>query len=201
MLPRPVKRVIQRREEEGRNPEACYHNWNGDDCSERMDVGASGDMGVVRQQHYGSTDAVRGKQGYSKGIHVWHLWWSQSCRGTHAMIGVATKELELTRPGYVNLLGQDKSFGWNLTTQHLWGPWGCSAGEYPREDWVLRGEAPTGEEFAGYVDGWMRKLRLGDFTAGNRQGDEISQHIKMILDMDRGTLIILFQWEVPRGSP
>lgn len=63
-----------------------------------------------------STDSIRGKQGYSAGIHIWEVCWPTRQRGTHAVIGVATREAPLHSPaGYQTLVGSNKnSWGWDL---------------------------------------------------------------------------------------
>ena len=48
-----------------------------------------------------STDSIRGKVGYKSGVHVWEIKWIQTQRGTHACIGVATKDAPLKRIGSV----------------------------------------------------------------------------------------------------
>jgi SPRY domain-containing SOCS box protein 1/4 len=46
-----------------------------------------------------STDSIRGKLGYTEGLHVWEINWPLRQRGTHAVVGVATKEAPLHSPG------------------------------------------------------------------------------------------------------
>lgn len=46
------------------------------------------------------TDCIRGKVGYSKGLHVWEIHWSTRQRGTHAVVGCATSEAPLNSVGY-----------------------------------------------------------------------------------------------------
>ena len=52
-----------------------------------------------------STDCIRGRQGYSSGIHIWQISWPLKQRGTHAVIGVATKEAPLHSPGKCQIYG------------------------------------------------------------------------------------------------
>ncbi len=40
-----------------------------------------------------STDCIRGKVGYERGIHVFEINWSTRQRGTHAVVGVSTGKL------------------------------------------------------------------------------------------------------------
>lgn len=53
-----------------------------------------------------STDCIRGRIGYTRGLHVWEIHWSTRQRGTHAVVGVATDEAPLHSQGYqVGVLG------------------------------------------------------------------------------------------------
>ena len=47
-----------------------------------------------------STDCIRGRRGYSRGLHCWEITWSTRQRGTHAVVGVATDEAPLHSVGY-----------------------------------------------------------------------------------------------------
>lgn len=60
-----------------------------------------------------STDCIRGKTGFSRGLHVWEIHWSTRQRGTHAVVGVATQEAPLNSVGY------QVCFRTNLTKIHL----------------------------------------------------------------------------------
>lgn len=67
-----------------------------------------------------STDCIRGNTGFSSGLHVWEIEWEVKQRGTHAMIGVATKGAPLHCPGYRSLIGSNKeSWGWDLGRSKL----------------------------------------------------------------------------------
>lgn len=67
-----------------------------------------------------STDGIRGKTGVTEGLHVWEVYWKTEKRGTHAAIGVATKDAPLHTIGYHSLLGSnDQSWGWNLVRNKL----------------------------------------------------------------------------------
>ena len=62
-----------------------------------------------------STDCIRGKEGYSSGLHIWEITWTSNQRGTHACVGVATKFAPLRKPGYCALVGNcEESWGWDL---------------------------------------------------------------------------------------
>lgn len=77
-----------------------------------------------------STDACRGKIGFSRGRHAWEVIW-EGPLGTVAMIGVTTKQAPLQCQGYVGLLGSDEySWGWNLVDNILLHN-GENQGEYP----------------------------------------------------------------------
>ncbi|CAG0925479.1 unnamed protein product, partial [Notodromas monacha] len=67
-----------------------------------------------------STDCIRGKKGYSKGLHVWQIKWLTRQRGTHAVVGVATADAPLHYVGYTSLVGRDvHSWGWDLRQNRL----------------------------------------------------------------------------------
>ena len=51
-----------------------------------------------------STDCIRGLKGYSEGLHMWEIIWPKEMRGTHAGVGVGTKEAQLNCLGYKVLL-------------------------------------------------------------------------------------------------
>ena len=95
------------------------HGWNPDDKSANVFV-TNNDLTVHRHPVAQSTDAIRGKVGYSKGLHCWEIRWSTRQRGTHAMIGVCTTEAPLTCAGYRSLIGQNaESWGWDVGRNKL----------------------------------------------------------------------------------
>ncbi|KOB77226.1 putative SPRY domain-containing SOCS box protein [Operophtera brumata] len=62
-----------------------------------------------------STDCIRGRVGYSRGLHCWEVVWPARQRGTHAVVGVATSHAPLHSVGYQSLVGAtDQSWGWDL---------------------------------------------------------------------------------------
>lgn len=68
-----------------------------------------------------STDCIRGKVGYTRGMHLWQLTWSTRQRGTHAVVGVATTEANLHTNGYQSLVGANtESWGWDLGRNKLY---------------------------------------------------------------------------------
>ncbi|TWW76740.1 SPRY domain-containing SOCS box protein 4 [Takifugu flavidus] len=67
-----------------------------------------------------STDCIRGKVGYTRGLHAWRVHWPARQRGTHAVVGVATAEASLHSVGYTALVGSDsESWGWDLGRNRL----------------------------------------------------------------------------------
>lgn len=62
-----------------------------------------------------STDCIRGRVGYTRGLHCWEVVWPARQRGTHAVVGVATAHAPLHSVGYQSLVGAtDQSWGWDL---------------------------------------------------------------------------------------
>ena len=63
-----------------------------------------------------STDAIRGKAGFSSGEHYWVITWHGPNFGSSAVVGIATKHSRMQEKGYVPLLGgDDQSWGWDLS--------------------------------------------------------------------------------------
>jgi F-box protein 45 len=69
---------------------AFYHAWNPDDCSRNIYIKPSG-FTFHRNPVAQSTDAVRGKIGFSQGRHAWEVIW-EGPLGTVAVVGITTKE-------------------------------------------------------------------------------------------------------------
>ncbi|CAD5212591.1 unnamed protein product [Bursaphelenchus okinawaensis] len=93
------------------------HSWNPEDCSGNLFF-ENDTRTVHRHPVAQSTDAIRGKQGYSRGTHIWSIHWPKKQRGTHAVIGVCTKEQPLQANGYCNLIGgSEHSFGYDIVRQ------------------------------------------------------------------------------------
>ncbi|OQR69617.1 SPRY domain-containing SOCS box protein 1-like [Tropilaelaps mercedesae] len=81
------------------------HSWNPDD----------------RHPVAQSTDCIRGRVGYTRGMHMWELKWSTRQRGTHAVVGVATRDAPLHSVGYQSLVGSNgESWGWDLGRNKLY---------------------------------------------------------------------------------
>ena len=95
--------------------------WNPADRSLNLFIKEDDELTVHRHPVAQSTDCIRGKIGYSRGLHVWEIGWNQRHRGTHAVVGVATQEAGLHSAGYQPLVGTDsQSWGWDLGRNKLY---------------------------------------------------------------------------------
>jgi SPRY domain-containing SOCS box protein 1/4 len=91
------------------------HAWNPEDRSLNIFVKESDPLTLHRHPVAQSTDCIRTKVGYTKGIHLWELSWNSRQRGTHAIIGVSTEKTPLHCVGYQSLIGSSaESWGWDL---------------------------------------------------------------------------------------
>ncbi|XP_043276171.1 uncharacterized protein gus isoform X2 [Venturia canescens] len=98
-----------------------HHGWNAEDRSLNIFVKEDDKLTFHRHPVAQSTDCIRGKVGYTKGMHVWELHWSTRQRGTHAVVGVATSEAPLHSVGYQSLVGNNElSWGWDLGRNKLY---------------------------------------------------------------------------------
>lgn len=98
-----------------------HHSWNANDRSLNIFVKEDDKLTFHRHPVAQSTDCIRGKVGYTKGMHVWELHWSTRQRGTHAVVGVATAEAPLHSVGYQSLVGNNElSWGWDLGRSKLY---------------------------------------------------------------------------------
>jgi len=97
------------------------HAWNPDDRSFNIFVKEDNEGFTVHRQPVAqSTDCIRGRVGYERGLHVWKIRWSHRHRGTHAVVGVATRDAPLHCTGYRSLVGStDDSWGWDLCRNRL----------------------------------------------------------------------------------
>ncbi|EGT40778.1 hypothetical protein CAEBREN_09030 [Caenorhabditis brenneri] len=92
------------------------HSWNPEDRSLNIFVKDEDKFTFHRHPVAQSTDCIRGKLGYSRGFHVWQIEWPERQRGTHAVVGVATKTAPLHATGYTALIGTtNESYGWDIT--------------------------------------------------------------------------------------
>lgn len=97
------------------------HAWNENDSSENITVQQSNPLVMKRNFRAQSTDCIRGKVGYISGMHVWKIFWPKNCRGTHPVIGVATKDAPLHCDKYKVLVGSNsESWGWDLNTNIIY---------------------------------------------------------------------------------
>ena len=66
------------------------HAWNQDDRSYNIFVKEDDKLTFHRHPVAQSTDCIRGKVGYERGLHLFEITWSTRQRGTHAVVGVST---------------------------------------------------------------------------------------------------------------
>ena len=66
------------------------HVWNQEDCSHNLFIRHEDKFTVHRKTTAQSTDCIRGKVGYERGIHLFEITWPANLRGTHASVGVGT---------------------------------------------------------------------------------------------------------------
>ncbi|XP_019637360.1 PREDICTED: SPRY domain-containing SOCS box protein 4-like isoform X1 [Branchiostoma belcheri] len=97
------------------------HAWNNEDRSLNIFVKEDDKLTFHRHPVAQSTDCIRGKVGYTRGLHVWEIHWSTRQRGTHAVVGVATEHAALHSVGYQSLVGSNaESWGWDLGRNKLY---------------------------------------------------------------------------------
>lgn len=82
--------------------EQSMYAWNAMDGSPDMVV-EEDKITVCRRVMQNSTDGIRGKVGFTKGLHIWEIIWPAEQRGTHACVGVATSSATLQKMGYYGL--------------------------------------------------------------------------------------------------
>lgn len=91
------------------------HGWNADDRSLNIFVKEDDTLTFHRHPVAQSTDCIRGRKGFSRGLHVWEIHWNARQRGTHAVVGLGTKDAALHCVGYQSLVGSNgESWGWDL---------------------------------------------------------------------------------------
>jgi len=91
------------------------NTWNPNDKSFNIVLKEDDPLVMRRHPIAQSTDCIRGKVGYSSGLHMWEVTWPVRQRGTHAVMGVATGQAPLHAVGYQSLVGNsDQSWGWDL---------------------------------------------------------------------------------------
>lgn len=110
------------------------HAWNSEDRSLNIFVKEDDKLTFHRHPVAQSTDCIRAKVGYERGLHVFELCWSARQRGTHAVVGVATMDAPLHSVGYQSLIGNNEhSWGWDLGRNKIYHDSKNQSGEaYPR---------------------------------------------------------------------
>ncbi|XP_041697699.1 SPRY domain-containing SOCS box protein 4-like isoform X1 [Coregonus clupeaformis] len=97
------------------------HAWNPEDRSLNVFIKEEDKLTFHRHPVAQSTDCIRGRVGYTRGLHVWRIHWPARQRGTHAVVGVATADAPLHSVGYTALVGSDlESWGWDLGRNRLY---------------------------------------------------------------------------------
>lgn len=95
--------------------------WNPDDRSLNIFVKDDDRLTFHRHPVAQSTDCIRGRLGYARGLHAWEIRWAVRQRGTHAVVGVATRDAPLHAAGYQSLVGSTTdSWGWDLVRNRLY---------------------------------------------------------------------------------
>lgn len=95
--------------------EQSLHGWNPDDRSLNIFVKELDPLTLHRHPVAQSTDCIRTKMAYERGIHLFELSWNSRQRGTHAIIGMSEGRTQLHCVGYQSLIGSgDESWGWDL---------------------------------------------------------------------------------------
>lgn len=119
-------------------PPVCHetqlkYTWNCDDRSLNIFVKEEDKFTFHRHPVAQSTDCIRGKVGFTKGLHIWEIYWPTRQRGTHAVVGVATRDAPLHSVGYQSLVGStEQSWGWDLGRNKLYhDSKNCSGTTYP----------------------------------------------------------------------
>lgn len=138
------------------------HAWNPADRSLNIYVKPDDPFTLHRHPVAQSTDCIRGKMGYERGLHVWQVTWGKSQRGTHAVVGVGTIDCLLHNAGYSSLIGNNKSsWGWDIGRMKL------------------------------YHDNKLQNNNAQSYPTETRPDSEnasIPDTFQMVLDMDEGTL-------------
>lgn len=97
------------------------HAWNDRDRSLNVYVKEDDPATFHRHPVAQSTDGIRGRVGYTRGLHAWEVTWPARQRGTHAVVGVATADAPLHSVGYTSLVGSTAdSWGWDLGRNKLY---------------------------------------------------------------------------------
>lgn len=144
------------------------NSWNPDDKSFNIVLKDSDRLVMRRHPIAQSTDCIRGKVGYKAGLHLWEVQWPVRQRGTHAVIGVATKDAPLHAVGYQSLVGNsDQSWGWDLGRMKVF------------HNNIVQNDGGYYPSSVTHTSHWS-----------------VPETIKMVLDMDQGKLgfVVSDQW-------
>lgn len=88
--------------------------WNDEDSSKNIYI-KKDKLALHRNPVSLSSDAIRGKKGFVRGMHYWIVVWHGPKFGSTAVVGIATKHAKLQDNGYYPLIGCDKeSWGWDI---------------------------------------------------------------------------------------
>lgn len=138
------------------------HAWNPADRSLNIYVKPDDPFTLHRHPVAQSTDCIRGKQAYERGLHVWQITWNKQQRGTHAVVGVGDAQCLLHCAGYCSLVGNSKqSWGWDIGRMKI------------------------------YHDHKVQNANNAPSYPSVRKDDEsftVPDSFLMVLDMDEGTL-------------
>ena len=177
------------------------NSWNPDDRSLNIFVKEDDKLTFHRHPVAQSTDCIRGRVGYTRGLHVWEMTWSSRQRGTHAVVGVATKDAPLHCVGYQSLVGSTTdSWGWDLGRNKLYHDSKNNPGvSYPRHvaengNTVTSTAAATAAAAAAAAAATSSASAANNGngaasgTASSAENFVVPDKFHVVLDMDEGTL-------------
>lgn len=164
--PKPLRLELLLEQPPASRQEKLEHAWSPEDCSPNLSVHLDDPLTARRKPTEHSTDCIRSKRGYASGLHAWELVWPQRERGTHAVVGLATKAAALHSDSYTALVGRDaESWGWDLSKKQLrHGGLGERSSSYGPE-----GASPVPDSFLMVLD--ADRGSLGFVVEGEYLGD------------------------------
>jgi len=146
------------------------YGWDFEDHSPNITV-APNSLTCYRNNIAQQTDCIRGKQGFKTGLHVWEIRWAANNRGTHAVVGVGTKNAALSCNSYKALVGIDaESWGWELVRKQL-----------------LHKSGIVEED----VDGTPFPSRKKYYPENVQKPIQLPDTFQVVLDMNEGTLAFM----------
>ncbi|KAG8313981.1 SPRY domain-containing SOCS box protein 4 [Homalodisca vitripennis] len=132
LLPERVRMLVETEKSPSFFQELEKYAWNPQDCSRNIHFKEEFPLTCFRSTSTGAADAVRGRVGFSQGIHMWAIHWPAELRGLHPMVGVGTKAADLHGNGINSIVGSDdQSWGWNLSTLRLRHDCSMDSADYP----------------------------------------------------------------------